>query len=92
MSRIPAIDPATADAKAKPLLAALDKALGSTPNLFRVAANSPAVLEGLLNLNAAFGHGTLDVRVRESIALAVAEANQFEYCLSAHTALGRVLA
>lgn len=88
MSRIPAIDPARADAKAQPLLDAVNKSLGVTPNLFRVAANSAAALEGLLDLNGALAKGRLDARTRETIALAVAEANGCDYCLSAHSVLG----
>jgi hypothetical protein len=42
VSRIPPVDPATAQGKAKALLGAVQRALGATPNLFRVAAQSPA--------------------------------------------------
>jgi hypothetical protein len=45
MSRIPAVDRASADPKSKPLLDAVNKAFGVTPNLFRVTAQSPAALE-----------------------------------------------
>ena len=41
MSRIPALDPAAVQGKAKDLLDAVQKALGITPNMFRVAAHSP---------------------------------------------------
>jgi uncharacterized peroxidase-related enzyme len=89
MSRIPAVDPSASDPKAQPLLAAIEKLLGSTPNLYRVAAQSPAALEGLVNLNGALAKGKLGAKVRESIALAVAEANACDYCLSAHSALSK---
>ena len=89
MSRISAVDPATADAKAKPLLDAVNNAFGMVPNLFRVAAQSSAALEGLLGLNGALGHGSFNGKLREAISLAVAEANGCDYCLSAHTALGK---
>lgn len=89
MSRIPALDPASADPKAGPLLDAVNAAFGVTPNLFKVAANSPAALEGLLGLNGALDKGKLDGKTREAIALAVAEADSCNYCLSAHTALGK---
>ena len=89
MSRIAALDPAAAEPKAKSLLDGVQKSLGGTPNLFRVAAQSPAALEGLLSLSGALGHGALRPRVREAIALAVAEANACDYCLSVHTVLGR---
>ena len=55
-------------------------------------ANSPAALEGYLGLNGALAKGTLEAQTRERIALAVAEVNGCDYCLSAHTYLGKNLA
>jgi uncharacterized peroxidase-related enzyme len=66
--------------------------LGSVPNLFRMVGNSPAALEGYLGLNGALAKGKLDAKMRERIALAVAEINGCDYCLAAHTYLGRNLA
>ena len=79
-------------AAAQPLLEAVKKQLGVVPNLFRVVGNSPAALEGYLGLNGALGKGTLDARTRERIALTVAEINGCDYCLSAHTYLGKNVA
>ncbi len=67
------------------------KKLGVVPNLFRVIALSPAALEGFLGLSGALSK-TLDVKTRERIAIAVAEANGCDYCLSAHTYLALNLA
>jgi AhpD family alkylhydroperoxidase len=58
------------------------------PNMVRVMANSPAMLRGYLGLAGALDAGSLGGPLREQIALAVAEANGCDYCLSAHTALG----
>jgi len=55
----------------------------------RTMAQSPAVLEGYLGFGAALRRGRLPVGLQEQIALAVAETNSCDYCLSAHTALGR---
>lgn len=93
MSRI--ATPATVDAApetAQPLLNAVNAQLGVVPNMFRLIANSPATLEGLLGLSGGLGKGALPAATRERIALAVAEANGCSYCLSAHTYLGRNLA
>jgi uncharacterized peroxidase-related enzyme len=91
MSRlaIPARD--DAPEASKPVLDAIHKQLGTVPNMFRLAATSPAVLQGLAGNNAALGK-TLDVKTRERIALAVAQVNGCDYCLSAHTYLGLNLA
>ncbi|MEQ8390192.1 MAG: carboxymuconolactone decarboxylase family protein [Thalassospira sp.] len=77
---------------AQPLLEGVNKLLGSVPNLFRLTANSPAALEGYLGLNGALAKGALDAQTRERIALAVAQINGCNYCLSAHTYLGKNLA
>jgi uncharacterized peroxidase-related enzyme len=93
MSRIPT--PPTIDAapdKAQPLLAAVKAQLGVVPNLFRLIANSPATLDAHLGHSAALSKGALPAATRERIALAVAEINGCDYCLSAHTYLGKNLA
>jgi uncharacterized peroxidase-related enzyme len=93
MSRI-AIAASIADAPpaSRPLLEAFQKQLGTVPNLFRLVANSPAALQGYLGLSGALGKGALPAATRERIALAVAEINGCDYCLSAHSYLGRTLA
>ena len=93
MSRIPT--PATIEAAppaAQPLLQAVKKQLGVVPNLFRLVATSPAALEGYLGMSGALAKGALPAATRERIALAVAEINGCNYCLSAHTYLGRNVA
>ena len=76
----------------RPLLEAVKKQLGVAPNLFRMVSSSPAALEGYVGLIGALGKGTLPAATHERIALAVAEANRCDYCLSAHTYLGRNVA
>ena len=80
---------ATSPAAAQPLLEAVQQQLGSVPNLFRVIGNSPATLEGYLGFSAALGKGALSLKTRNRIAVLVAELNQCDYCLSAHTYLGK---
>ncbi|SFK65697.1 carboxymuconolactone decarboxylase family protein [Methylocapsa palsarum] len=93
MSRLPT--PATIDAApaaSRPFLEAVKKQFGVVPNLFRLVSNSPAALEGYLGLSSALDKGALPAPTRERIALAVAEINGCDYCLSAHTFLGKRLA
>ncbi|MEV7770259.1 carboxymuconolactone decarboxylase family protein [Kitasatospora sp. NPDC086791] len=92
MSRLPIIEPATAQAPAADLLAAVGKALGVTPNMTKVMANSPAVLKGYLEFSGALAGGKLSAKVREGIALTVAQENACDYCLSAHTHIATALA
>jgi len=92
---MPRIDAPTVDsapAASQSQLAAVKKQLGVVPNLFRTIAHSPAALEGYLSLNGALAKGSLDAATRERIALAVAEFNGCNYCLAAHTYIGKNLA
>lgn len=91
MSRISPVDPAVAEGKLRELFAGIQKGLGAVPNLYRVIARSSAALEGALGLTGALGRGRIGARLREQIAIAVAQENGCDYCLSAHTALGKGL-
>jgi len=90
VSRLPAIQTETANGKAKQLLEAVQSKLKMTPNMTRVMANSSAVLEGYLSFNGALAGGKLSAKLREEIALAVGEQNGCQYCVSAHTAIGKL--
>lgn len=93
MSRIPT--PSTIDAAplaSRPLLESVKKQLGVVPNMFRLISNSPASLDGYLSLSSALNKGAVPAPTRERIALAVAEINGCNYCLSAHSYLGKNLA
>ncbi len=91
MSRIHQIAPEAATGKAKELLDAVKGKLGLVPNITRAMANSPAVLEGYLGLSGALSKGSLSAKNREQIALAVGQANQCDYCLAAHSAIGKMV-
>lgn len=78
-------------AASRPILDAVEKQLGVVPNMFRLIAQSPAALTGFAANNGALT-GALDMKTRERIALAVAEVNGCDYCLSAHSYLALNLA
>jgi uncharacterized peroxidase-related enzyme len=75
----------------QPILDQVQQQLGIVPNLFRLIAHSPAALAGFTCYSGALSK-TLDLKTRERIALAVAQVNGCDYCLSAHTYLGLNLA
>jgi uncharacterized peroxidase-related enzyme len=74
-----------------PLLDAVGKQLGVIPNMFRLIGNSPAALEAYLGFAGAMNK-TLDGKMRARIAMAVAQVNGCDYCLSAHRYLGSTMA
>ena len=89
MQRLLAVQPESATGKAKELLHGLQAKLGMTPNLMRTMANSPGVLQAYLDFTSALSSGALSARLREQIALTVSEVNNCDYCLAAHSAVGR---
>ncbi|MEH6626493.1 MAG: peroxidase-related enzyme [Motiliproteus sp.] len=88
MSRINVVNYETANAEQKELFDAIQGQLGMVPNFLKIFANSPASLRAFLGLHGIAGEGSLDAQTRERIALALAQQNSCEYCLSAHTAIG----
>lgn len=91
MTRLKPVDAATAEGKTKELLETVKKKIGRTPNLMLTLAHSPAALESYLGFSGALAGGLLDAKLREQISIATAEANSCEYCLSAHTAIGKMV-
>ncbi len=88
MTRLKAVSPDEATGKTKELFTAISNKFGVVPNMMRTLGNSSALLEGYLSLSGALDHGTLGAKTNKLIALAVAESNQCNYCLSVHTYLG----
>ena len=89
MPRINPIDPTTAPAGTKATLDAIKAKIGMVPNLHSTLAHAPAALNGYLALGDALSNGLLTPRQREIVALATGQANQCQYCVSAHTVLGK---
>ena len=89
MSRINVVGTEQANPQQAELYQAIQGQLGVVPNFLKVFANSPAALRAFLGLHGIAGEGALDAKTRERIALALAEQNACQYCVSAHTAIGR---
>ena len=89
MPNIQKVDETKIDATTQATLDGVKAKLGMVPNLFSTFANSPAVLDGYLKFSESLSQGQLSARQRELIALAVGQENQCQYCLSAHTAIGK---
>lgn len=89
MSRIEMVKPETTNGEKKEILSEIHKAFGVTPNMFKTIANSTAALKMMWAGFGALGSGRLGPKLGEQIAVAVADVNRCEYCLAAHTALGK---
>lgn len=89
MNRVSLIDRKTTSPERKQLLDEIHGAFGTTPNMFRAVANSPAALQSMWGAFGALGNGKIGAALGEQIAVAIADRNACAYCLAAHTALGR---
>lgn len=89
MSRVQLIDSSNTTPNRQALLEQVHKAFGATPNMFKAVANSPAALKSLWSSFGALGSGVLGAKLGEQIAVAIADRNRCEYCLAAHTVLGK---
>jgi uncharacterized peroxidase-related enzyme len=89
MARIKMVDRTQATGKSQELLTALQNNIKSVPNLAKALANSPAALKAWMEFDNALAKGSLNAKLRQEIALAVGQKNGCEYCVSAHTAIGK---
>jgi uncharacterized peroxidase-related enzyme len=72
------------------LFAAIKSKLGKVPNAYdAIGSNSPVALEALLNFDARLADTSLSKQEIEVIKLAVSEVNGCDYCLAAHTLMGK---
>ncbi|MFI4860099.1 MAG: carboxymuconolactone decarboxylase family protein [Phycisphaerales bacterium JB063] len=89
MARIQPLDPSDATGQADELFTAIQSKVGMVPNLYRTLGNAPSVLSGLLALKGELDKGSLSAADKERIALAVGQANGCDYCVAAHTVIGK---
>jgi uncharacterized peroxidase-related enzyme len=91
MPRIKPVAPEEATGKTKELYEGLQKKMGKVINIFQIMGHSPSVLNAYLQFSGALAESSLDARLREQIALATAQTNRCDYCLSAHSTIGKTV-
>jgi uncharacterized peroxidase-related enzyme len=90
---MPRIQPLTMDsasADAKKIFEGIKAKLGKVPNIYATMAHSPVTLQAMLHYNQELRKGSLSGREIEVIALAVGQANDCDYCVAAHTVIGKM--
>ncbi|NNG21642.1 carboxymuconolactone decarboxylase family protein [Telluria aromaticivorans] len=90
MTRLHTIAPADAVGPAATLFGAIKQAIGMVPNAYATAgSNSPVALKASLGLDAALRETSLSTKQVEIIKLAVSETVGCDYCVAAHTLMGK---
>lgn len=82
---LPLLDSKTASEAVRPTLANVEKKYGFIPNLYRVFAHAPIMLDSYLALSDAFQRGTLSPTERNIVLLAVSRENECQYCMAVHS-------
>jgi uncharacterized peroxidase-related enzyme len=90
MSVITPIKMETANEDEKKILEGIQAKLGKIPNIYATMAHSPSTLQSMLAYGVGLKKGVLTPKEIEAIALAVAANNACEYCVAAHTAIGKM--
>lgn len=89
MSRLDIVTPAKASGPTRALYDAIKNAIGVVPAIYQGLGNSPTALEGALHTDGLLKKGTLSGTEIEAVKLAVSEKYGCNYCLAAHTLLGK---
>lgn len=91
MSRLTTIRPEEATGAAAEVFAKIKKAAGKVPNAYAtVGTHSPEALSAALAFDAAVAASTLGKADVEVIKLAVSEYVGCDYCVAAHTLMGKL--
>jgi alkylhydroperoxidase family enzyme len=78
--RVARLDPETVAEPVREVFDAFVRERGKVPNLFRVAAHRPEIVATLrAHMNAVMGPGTVDVLLKELVAVRVSQINNCEY-------------
>ena len=91
MTRIATPPVASATGATAEVYAQIKKAVGSVPNTFAtIGAHGPAALKAVLNADGVLAAGSLSKQDQETIKLVVSEAAGCDYCVAAHSLLGKM--
>ena len=83
-------DPATAPEGSRETLNKVESAFGFIPNLMKVFAGAPPLLQASLAVSELFEQTSLDPTERQIVLLATSFENRCDYCVAAHTVIARM--
>ncbi len=89
MPRLNVVTPAHASGATRDLYDSIQRTVGGVPNIYQGVANSAVALEGLLHIGSVLSKGQLSRAEIEAVKLAVSQSYGCNYCLAAHSLLGK---
>lgn len=85
MADFPMFGAQDAPADARPMLEAAQKNYGFTPNLLKIMAGAPAILEAYMATAGAMDKTSLSPVEQQVVLLAASYVNECGYCMAAHS-------
>jgi AhpD family alkylhydroperoxidase len=89
MKNLESLSPEQAPEISKQIFQGLKQKIGMVPNIYATIGNSGPALKATLSIGESLAGGEYSPKETEVIALAIAQANACNYCLAAHTAVGK---
>jgi uncharacterized peroxidase-related enzyme len=89
MTRLNVVRPEQAEGDVRAIYDAVEAQFGTIPSIFQGLGNSPAALNALVAMAEALKSASLTEAEQHVVYLVTSQANNCDYCLSAHTLLGR---
>lgn len=89
MPRLKTVEKSEATGEIKDLYEAIQKNMGTVPNIFKGMAAGPVLLKAYLQLDELLAKGTLSKAEQDIVRLVVSQYNNCKYCLAAHTMTAR---
>jgi uncharacterized peroxidase-related enzyme len=91
MSRLPVPSLESATGATAEIYAQIKKAIGNVPNTFAaIGAHGPAALKAVFAADAVLASGSLTKRDQETIKLIISGVGGCDYCVAAHSLLGKM--
>jgi AhpD family alkylhydroperoxidase len=90
MKPLKALTPEEASENSQVIFRAVKSKIGMVPNLYAAMGVSDKLLGGFLTFTETLKSGEFTSKEYEAIALATSQANACDYCLSAHTEIGKM--
>ena len=89
MINLKPVELGTANEDTVQLLNTVEKKLGMVPNMISTMAQSLPVANAYLAFSEALSKSSIRPKLREQISIAVGATNECNYCLAAHSAIGK---
>lgn len=88
MTNFNSVEPGAGSEEAEAALKVVEETFGAVPNLMKMIAAAPNVLQGIMGFNNSVASGGLSSALSERISLRTSALNGCKYCVAVHVLVG----